>query len=157
MGFGDTLGWFSLHLADAEEWVKVAGTSKGSRASSCHSPIAGEAAEKPVEELEKHRIEQDILCSGAAQRAGSRHTASIHGGEREVLLESQKEQAQYDSKKKALELDESTPENDSTMSASVLFTNPFTLVPSCLVTSSASLFINLVMDLAALLELDGLK
>lgn len=84
-----------------------------------HSPIGGEAAEKPVEELEKHCIGQDILCSGAAQRAGSRHTASIHGGEREVLLESQKEQAQYDSKKKALELDESTPENDSTMSARV--------------------------------------
>lgn len=75
------------------------------------------AAEKPVEELEKHHVEQDILCSGAAQRAGSWHTAIIHGGEREVLLESQKEQAQYESKKKALELDESTPENDSTMSA----------------------------------------
>lgn len=70
---------------------------------------------------------------------------------REVLMESQKEQAQYDSKKKALELDESTPENDSTMSCKrVLFINPFTLISSCPVTSSASLFINLVMDLAVL-------
>lgn len=109
------VGLLSIWLT-ADEWVKVAGTSKESRASSCPQPHRV-AAEKPVEELKKCHIEQGILCSGAAQRASSRHTANIHAGEREVLLENQKEQAQYDSEKKALELDESTPENGSTMSA----------------------------------------
>lgn len=116
MSSGDSSGWFALHLADCRAVGE--GCWYLQKEQGQFLPTAPRvAAEKPVEELEKHHVEQDILCSGAAQRAGSWHTAIIHGGEREVLLESQKEQAQYESKKKALDLDESTPENDSTMSA----------------------------------------
>lgn len=116
MGPGDILGWFSLHLADCRGVGQGCWYLQGEQGQFLLT-TPQRSCWNPVEELEKHHIEQDILCFGVAQKAGSWHTANIHGGEREVLLEIQKEQTQYDSKKKALELDESTPENDTTMSA----------------------------------------
>lgn len=99
--------------------MKFAGTCQGYGASSCpqltaHSPRE-EAAEKPVEELERHHVKEDTLRSGAAGGAGSWCAASINRGGREGILGSREERTQYDPKQKALELAETAPESEGTM------------------------------------------
>ncbi|KAK4824262.1 hypothetical protein QYF61_012528 [Mycteria americana] len=97
------------------EWGQLLPTAHRGCHSSCPLPTATEvAAEKPVEELERHHVEQDTLCSRAAGGVGSRHTASINRGGREGVLGSREERAQYDPKQKALELAKTAPESEGT-------------------------------------------
>lgn len=74
------------------------------------------AVKKPVEELERDRVERDTLCPGAAGGVGSRHAASMDGGGREGILGSREERGQYDPEQKAFELAERAPESEGTMS-----------------------------------------
>ena len=54
----------------------------GSGASSCRQPTAPEvAAKKPIEELERHHVERDTLCSGVqGERAAGTQLALTEVG-----------------------------------------------------------------------------